>query len=308
MAIIRTIPRKGRRPAHTGRIMVDTVRGVLRVRKWPRKRPGPRTAIERFWSDWFTQANKLAKYADAMSQVRAIQMTKGSGMYPRDVLLKAMRGRLYAWTTPDGWKWYSMAAIGDVSESLDILAQTIGSVLVRAVDRWRAPPPGVIGDTLTYQGEEAPPIWASAAPPAAFQGGALVVKTGNQSIPASTVTALAFAGEAYDTDALHDPVTNNNRLTVPAGFNRVRLTGAVIWASSAVGDRIIWFRKNGANFIGQSAHHLEASTNTEDSIASPVVEVVAGDWFELVVFQNSGAALNLIGPDNNTSFSIELVS
>lgn len=145
--------------------MVDTVRGVLRVRKWPRKRGTPKSALQRWWNDWFRQANLLAKYADPMSQARAIELTKGSGLYPRDVLLKAMRGTLYTWRDDTGWTWYSMAAIGDISESLDVLAQTIGSVLVRATDRWRAPPPGNINDVLTYKGAALPPIWAPASAP-----------------------------------------------------------------------------------------------------------------------------------------------
>ena len=159
MAIIRVIPRKGKRPAYRGRVMIDAVRGVLRVRKWPKKRGTPRSASQRWWIDWFTQANLLAKYADPMSQARAIEMAQGSGMYPRDVLLKAMRGRLYFWSDTTGWKWYSVAAQQDVSNSLDALAQVVGSVLVRAVDRWRAPPAGIVGDLLTYKGSATPPIW-----------------------------------------------------------------------------------------------------------------------------------------------------
>lgn len=143
--------------------MIDTVRGILRVRKWPRKPGTPKSALQRWWNDWFRQANRLAKYVDAASAIRAIELSKHSGFYPRDILLKAMRGRLYTWTDETGWTWYSMAAIGDISESLDVLAQTVGSVLVRAVDRWRRPDPGNIGDVLTYQGDAAPPDWQPAA-------------------------------------------------------------------------------------------------------------------------------------------------
>ncbi len=161
--ILRSIPKKGRHPSYTGRVMIDSFRGVLRVRKWPKKRGTPRSALQRWWVDWFVQANLLAKYADPMSQARAIEMSKDSGMYPRDVLLKAMRGRLYFWSTTDGWKWYSMAAVMDVSNSLDALAQTVGDVLVRATDRWRAPPAGAAGQVLTHQGAADPPIWLTPA-------------------------------------------------------------------------------------------------------------------------------------------------
>jgi hypothetical protein len=57
-----------------------------------------------------------------------------------------------------------MAAVQDISESLDVLAQLVGDVLVRAADRWRAAGPATpaIGHVLTYQGVATPPIWALA--------------------------------------------------------------------------------------------------------------------------------------------------
>lgn len=139
--------------------MIDAVRGVLRVRKWPRKRGAPTSERQLYWIDWFRQANLLAKYADPMSQARAKIMTAGTGLYPRDVLLSAMRGRLWHWADSSGWKWYSMAAIGDISESLDVLAQTLGDVLVRAGDRWRSAGSGDLDDVLTHQGPDNPPAW-----------------------------------------------------------------------------------------------------------------------------------------------------
>ncbi len=163
MKITESIPRNRRMPSLRNVVMIDTVRGVLRVRKWPKKRGTPRSALQRWWIDWFRQANILAKYVDGASQALAIAMTKGSGLYPRDVLLKAMRGRLYHFTDQDGNKWFPMAGIQDISDTLDMLAQTVGSVLVRAVDRWRAAGPDVpaIGDALTYQGPTTPPIWTA---------------------------------------------------------------------------------------------------------------------------------------------------
>ncbi len=143
--------------------MIDTCRGVLRVRKWPKKYGKPRSALQAWWVDWFRQAIFMAKYADGMTQARAIELTKGTGLYPRDIMIKAMRGRLLYWTDEDGMTWYPMAAIKDISDTLDILAQTIGSVLVRATDRWRAPDPGNFDDVLTYKGSTDPPEWQAVA-------------------------------------------------------------------------------------------------------------------------------------------------
>lgn len=206
--------------------MVDTWRGILRVRKWPKKRPGPQTPQERFWVDWFSQANRLAKYADAASQIRAKELTKGTGLYPRDVLLAAMRGRLYTWIDETGWKWYSMAAVGDISESLDVLAQKIGSVLVRATDRWRAPPAGDVGDVLTYQGPADAPTWT---PPAGGGGTSTEVIPGTPIVPDNTeseyilnvkpymrveivldLIAFAFSSRPYFRFSVDDGVTYKN--------------------------------------------------------------------------------------------------
>jgi len=161
MAKARGTPKRQKPANFTGRLMVDTVRGVLRVRKWPRKRGKPTHATTIFWNEWFTEANLLTKYVDAATMRRAIQMTTGTPQYPRDVILAAMRGRLYSWADENGWKWFPMAAINDISESLDVLGQTIGDVLVRATDRWRPPPAGSVDDVLTYKGPLTPPVWQS---------------------------------------------------------------------------------------------------------------------------------------------------
>ena len=174
--------------------MIDTVRGVLRVRKWPRKRGTPKSASQRWWNDWFRQANLLAKYADGMSQARAIHLTKGTGLYPRDIMLRAMRGRLYWWIDDDGNRWYPMSGIQDISDTLDVLAQAVGSVLVRAVDRWRVPGPAspTIGHALTYQGSAAPPIWASSGAGVSQQ-----TLPGTPLVPDGTVNSYDFDVSSY---------------------------------------------------------------------------------------------------------------
>lgn len=287
--------------------MVDAVRGVLRVRRWPAKYGKPRSALQAWWIDWFRQANLLAKYADGLSQVRAKEMTEGTGMYPRDILLKAMRGRLYFWADQDGWKWYSMAAIQDISESLDVLAQTVGSVLVRATDRWRAPPAAAIGDVLTYQGDTAPAVWLPAGGGGGGSAGAMVDKTGNQSIANATWTALSFNNELYDDAAIHDNVVNNSRLTVPLGWTRVKLYMAVDWANNSSGIRLTATWKNGAAFVGEALARKRAINNTETPTNTPPLVVVGGDYFEMMVYQNRGAALNVLGASNATYFAMEQV-
>ena len=274
--------------------MIDVVRGVIRVRRWPKKRGRPRSASQRFWVDWFRQANLLAKYASAYDQTRAIELSEGKPLYPRDVLLQAMRGRLYNWTDENGWRWFSVAAIGDISEALDVLAQTVGSVLVRATDRWRDAGAGAAGDVLKHQGPGAAPIWLPATGGGGYRGGCIAQKTANQSIPNATTVALTWNTELYDTDNIHDNAVNNSRMVVPAGIDKVQFFGGVRWTSNSNAARLLFVYKNGALFPAGPYVTKRAYGSSDTQISSGVVQCVAGDYFELMAYQNSGVALNVL--------------
>lgn len=309
MATLKGLTRSKRGESLSKGLMVDTVRGVLRVRKWPRKYGKPRSPLQAWWCDWFRQANKLAKYVDAASQRRAIQITAGSGMYPRDVLLSAMRGRLYSWVDQTGKVWHSMAAIQDISESLDVLAQNVGSILARAADRWRALDAGDVGEVLTSQGAGVLPEWQPAAGGGGFLGGAMVGKSANQTIAAWSSATLTYNTEAYDTHAIYDP-GSPTRLTVPTGYDLVRVTNTVY--ANAGGGQVIISRqhKNGAEFPG-GAHQAVPATSTAvpmlNGTSSPLV-VSAGDYFEVNVYNGTASTRTIVGGVNRNWFALELLS
>jgi len=122
---------------------------------------------------------------------------------------------------------------------------------------------------------------------------AKVVRTANQLIPNVTVTPIEWTAEAYDLPAgsnQHDNVTNNTRLTCPeAGLY---LIGArVLWILSATGERHLYLRKNGLGIyldldIRAAPAGYGGEVVTEDRL-------VVGDYIEALVFQGSGAALNV---------------
>ena len=273
--------------------MVDTVRGVLRVRKWPKKRGTPKSELQRYWIDWFKQANLLAKYADGMAQARAIAMTKGSGLYPRDIMLKAMRGRLYIWADENGNKYYPMAGIQDISDSLDVLAQQVGSVLVRATDRWRSAVPGNIGDVLTYQGPAAAPDWQAAA--AAASGlGALVSLSSNPSIPNNTFTPIIWGNKSYDTANYVDIAANPTRFTAPVGATYARVTANLSWASNGTGTRILRVTKNGGGTWGGGwVRDPNSDGLVSQNLATARMPWEEGDYLEVEGYQGSGGNLSM---------------
>ena len=82
--------------------MVDTFRGQLRVRAWPRKRGRPTSQVTRDQNKWFKEANEIARKVEPTQMNLAIEMTKGTGLYPRDLLLRQQAGGIYEVVFEDG--------------------------------------------------------------------------------------------------------------------------------------------------------------------------------------------------------------
>ena len=93
---------KQRYPSFSGLLMVDTVRGKVRVRAWPKPRGHPKSAAVRSQNEWFKSANKLLNDIDPGQMKIAIEAAKGTGFYPRDLLMNAMAGGIVEVVFPDG--------------------------------------------------------------------------------------------------------------------------------------------------------------------------------------------------------------
>lgn len=98
----RADPTKQRFPNLTGILMVDTIRGRVRVRAWPKKRGRPKSAAVRSQNDWFKAATRKLNDLDPGQMRIAIEAAKGSGFYPRDLLMNAMSGGMIDLVFPDG--------------------------------------------------------------------------------------------------------------------------------------------------------------------------------------------------------------
>jgi len=102
MATTRNIPNRMQFPGYGNLLMFDTFRGRVRIRKWPDKRGRPKTATVRLINSRFAQATYLAKRCDAGQMIEAMERTKGTGLYPRDLLAKFIPPCPLLITTPDG--------------------------------------------------------------------------------------------------------------------------------------------------------------------------------------------------------------
>lgn len=121
-----------------------------------------------------------------------------------------------------------------------------------------------------------------------------------QSIPNSTETTVAFNTELYDTDGMHDTVTNNSRIT-PQTAGKYEFKANIIFDANAGGDlRRASIRKNGTIIIAVSSHR-DVSGSGDDAVVVSVDEDMNGttDYVEVLAFHDEGAPLDLVNaPDS----------
>lgn len=118
----------------------------------------------------------------------------------------------------------------------------------------------------------------------------------NQSIANTSLTALALNSERWDTDTIHDNVTNNTRGTCKtagkyAGCANVRFD------INGTGIRQVIVRLNGATDIA-SAVVLPPAASFCDIAVPFEYDLAVNDYLEVVVYQSSGGALNVVAQGN----------
>lgn len=130
--------------------------------------------------------------------------------------------------------------------------------------------------------------------------GAKATKTTGQTIPGSANTVVTWDAEEYDTDGYHDPVTNNDRITIPT-TGKYRATFAPV--TSAPGSVVwqMWITKNGTTF-GDRVAYADISGNVRGG--APVIfegQLNAGDILRAMIFCSSTVTFEAVA----TFFSIQ---
>lgn len=116
-----------------------------------------------------------------------------------------------------------------------------------------------------------------------------------QSIPNNAVTAVALNTERYDTDAMHDTVTNNSRITIKTAGLYV-IYANVVFAASTAGQRTLQLTLNGNNsqvLVGIDQGANPTVGNGTSMAVSTIWKFAVNDYFTAVAYQTSGGALNL---------------
>lgn len=186
--------------------------------------------------------------------------------------------------------WYTTGTTSSVSTSVVEIALAVDDTLNSAPVGIQSIQPG--SGIAVDNTDPANPVVSSTGGTAPTFVGCRAYNNVSQSIPNNVSTALTFNTEDYDTSAIHDTTTNPSRFTVPTGLGgRWRISFHTY--STGSGTKIAFLRKNGGSdsnnviggAVGNGFSGITVFTNTV------TIPLVAGDYLELFVFQNSGAAL-----------------
>lgn len=250
-----------KRPSLRNTVYFQTSRGQTYARKWPRKQPNQKGKAKEH-QEWFGQVNRLFDYLIPQQQIAYIQAAKGSVYYPRDLHMSMVAGRVFYLYDPfSGRTIYPMAALRDVSASLDVISSDKGVLLARDTDLWSPLAPGAQGTVLTSAGPGALPQWLPAS------GGGGTVWTLRASWQWSVdVPSVVFNGLTDADDILCIAYGLGQSSTSAIQWHVSTDDGANWWATS--GDYVTTTATSGAQTAQDAA--------LETSNASPGTRMCAG--------------------------------
>jgi hypothetical protein len=151
---------------------------------------------------------------------------------------------------------------------------------------------GTNGQVLTADSTVSPTglKWATPASGASFVGASASARA-SQSIANNTPTAIALNTQQFSTNSIHSTTVNNSRFTIPTGYGGKWLFTAVSgFDPLTAGNMILRFYVNGSSIgLAIFTGNTNAGTLTSTSITN-VLNLVAGDYVQLFIYQNSGVA------------------
>lgn len=128
----------------------------------------------------------------------------------------------------------------------------------------------------------------------------------------STFSAINFNAETFDTDAIHNNVTNNSRLTVPAGVSEVRLRWAVAFTAAPSSSEIeVQLRRNGTATVAGGLSVSQPANQTYTTQVNGVsgkIAVSAGQYFELFGRIAGAASVNTSTGSQRCWFEMEILN
>lgn len=136
-------------------------------------------------------------------------------------------------------------------------------------------------------------------PAGGYTAGARVKATAHQTIPHNIDTIVTWDAEDFDTDAIHDNVTDNTRLTCKTA-GKYLIGGTVLWEGNATGRRIASLKLNGVTVISDANLSLVGADATSFAFLT-LYDLAITNYVEMQVYQTSGGDLTLRKTQSNHS-------
>jgi hypothetical protein len=134
--------------------------------------------------------------------------------------------------------------------------------------------------------------WAAPAAPA-LVGVAATATSQTLAVTANVTAMLPLPTENFDTDAFHDNITNNSRITIPAGKGGKYLVNIEFQNDSTCNYAFMYFTKNGSNTgmpsgsPGAFMARIQGNgANTYGLRGAIIVELAATDYIEAGFFSD----------------------
>jgi len=129
-------------------------------------------------------------------------------------------------------------------------------------------------------------------PSGGYTEGAKVYNNAAQALGTGTDATINFNTELWDTDSIHDNVTNNSRLTCKTA-GKYLIVASLAYVYDNIGLRVIQIRKN--NITNIASYHIPTITvlNWQTTLYLAVIaDMSVNDYVELKGYQDCGHDLN----------------
>lgn len=150
-------------------------------------------------------------------------------------------------------------------------------------------------------------LLTSAAEDIRFRGCRLKKAADQTAANYTTDTAVAWDAEVFDTDALHDNVTANTKIIIPASLN-----GAVVrfeanirtTLTTADTHRTIYIRRGGADIFGISQGDEGGATVGGNYVSSGPIVVATGEEYECIFAQETDTSITVTAAESWFAMSV----
>lgn len=129
------------------------------------------------------------------------------------------------------------------------------------------------------------------APPAASATSVRLRNSTTQNITSASFTAISFNTEDWD-DAAYHSGSAPTRITFPSD-GKYMLVGQIGFSANATGRRILDVRIGGSSIIARAEVDPNSANQTFVTVTG-IFNAVAGNYAELVAYQNSGSTLTTV--------------